>query len=209
MICLVKPPSAAAVAHRRTSATAAARRPAARAAAGLSAARARQLQRRPGRVPDDRWGPLPARLLHFSFGQGSHFLGAARRGRRPAARRRRAAVGEFRSGAHRGTVQSAGRPALRHRHGRLGHATPPTTAASTASATPASRCSFRSRFTSTRTACCCRSPSRSIARRSANCTNHFAQAWNYRYSPATARPSSRPAIRASSGTIRSTSPACT
>jgi putative heme-binding domain-containing protein len=53
-------------------------------------------------VPDDRWGPMRGQLIHFSFGQGSHFLvlrdkvdGQPQGAVVPLA-------GEFRSGAHRG-----------------------------------------------------------------------------------------------------------
>jgi azurin len=53
-------------------------------------------------VPDDRWGPLKGRLVHLSYGAGSHFLllrdevqGQAQGAIIPLA-------GEFLSGAHRG-----------------------------------------------------------------------------------------------------------
>lgn len=53
-------------------------------------------------VPDDRWGPLKAQIIHFSFGAGTHFLvlrdevaGQSQGATVPLA-------GEFLSGAHRG-----------------------------------------------------------------------------------------------------------
>ncbi|MGV3609251.1 MAG: TIM barrel protein [Planctomycetaceae bacterium] len=53
-------------------------------------------------VPDDRWGPLKGKLVHFSFGQGSHFMllrdeveGQPQGAIVPL-------VGDFRSGTHRG-----------------------------------------------------------------------------------------------------------
>ncbi len=53
-------------------------------------------------VPDDRWGPLKGKLVHLSFGQGSHFLllrdevdGQPQGAIVPL-------VGDFRSGSHRG-----------------------------------------------------------------------------------------------------------
>ena len=76
-----------------------------------------------------------------------HALPAApRAGRRPAAGRRRAAARRVPLGRPPRPVQPEGRPALRLRHGRLGHLHRRTTAASSASATPATRCSSRSRF---------------------------------------------------------------
>lgn len=53
-------------------------------------------------VPDDRWGPIREQLIHFSFGQGSHFLVL----RDEVAGQAQGAViplaGDFRSGVHRG-----------------------------------------------------------------------------------------------------------
>lgn len=53
-------------------------------------------------VPDDRWGPLRGQLIHFSSGQGSHFLVL----RDQVAGQWQGAVvplvGDFRSGVHRG-----------------------------------------------------------------------------------------------------------
>ncbi len=58
-------------------------------------------------VPDDRWGPLVAQLIHFSFGTGSHFLVL----RDEVAGQLQGAVvplpGEFRSGVHRGRFNLA------------------------------------------------------------------------------------------------------
>ncbi len=58
-------------------------------------------------INSDRWGPLQGRMLHFSFGTGSHFLllrdevgGQLQGGLVPL-------PGEFRSGAHRGRFNPA------------------------------------------------------------------------------------------------------
>ena len=91
-----------------------------------------------------------------------------------------------------GPIQPQGRPALRLGDGRLGHLHRRSTAASSASATPASRCSSRSHSTPTRTACSCGSPGRSTARSPSDPKRHFAQAWNYRYSAAYGSPELSP-----------------
>ena len=192
MICLVKPglrPAHAALRLRRP-----AERPAAGAADGLSAARPGQQQRRPG--------------------GGRTIRGSGRsRARSFISRPARAAIfcvlrdevdgqpqgavvplpGEFRSGVHRGKVNPARRPALCLAAWPAGEPTRPTTAASTACATRATavqlpQVAARSRK---RRADLVHRAGRP-RRQSPNLTNHFAQVWNYRYSPGYGSPELAP-----------------
>jgi putative heme-binding domain-containing protein len=133
-------------------------------------------------VPDDRWGPMRGQLIHFSFGQGSHFLVL----RDEVAGQPQGAVvplaGEFRSGAHRGKFNP--RDGQLYVSGMAGWG----------SYTPDDGCLQRVRYTGEPV----QLPrslhvhengilisftqpvdGEQLDRRS----NHFAQVWNYRYGP--------------------------
>jgi putative heme-binding domain-containing protein len=133
-------------------------------------------------VPDDRWGPLKDQLIHFSFGAGSHFLvlrdevnGQAQGAVVPL-------VGEFRSGAHRGRFNP--KDGQLYVSGMAGWG----------SYTPDDGCFHRVRY-SGKPVQLPRSfhvhengvlltfslpvDRKTLEKRS----NHFAQIWNYRYSP--------------------------
>ena len=143
-------------------------------------------------VVDDRGGPLAGQIIHLSFGAGKPFSGAARRSRRSAARGGRAAAGRVPLGRASRQGQSARRPALCQRHGGLGNLHAGRRLLPARALHGAARCSCRSRFTCMRTACSFRSSSRSIARRWRTRPNHFAQVWNYRYSPGYGSPELAP-----------------
>ena len=158
-------------------------------------------------VPSDRLGPLKGQMLHLSFGAGLDFLLL----RDKVDGQPQGAVvplpGEFLSGVHRGRFNP--RDGQLYVSGMAGWGTyTPPTAASSASATPASRCSCRSPSTPTRTACSSASPGRSIQRiagRRREATSP--RRGTIATAPATARRSSRPGIPGQPGhdplTIRS------
>jgi putative heme-binding domain-containing protein len=142
-------------------------------------------------VPDGRFGPLRGQVLHFSFGAGSHFLLLRERvGGQPQG----AAVplpGEFLSGAHRGRFNPA--------DGQLYV----TGMAGWGSYTPADGCFQRVRYTGDPV----QLPvafhahengvlltfSRPLDRAEVEQpARHFAQAWNYRYSPGYGSPELSP-----------------
>ena len=132
-------------------------------------------------VDSDRWGPLKGQLLHFSYGTGSMFLilrenvdGQAQGAAVPL-------PGEFLSGSHRGR--------FRAKDGQLYV----TGMGGWGTYTPADGCFQRVRYTGDPVqlpaafhahtngvlVTFTNQADRSIAE---NPTNHFAQAWNYRYS---------------------------
>ncbi len=133
-------------------------------------------------VSSDRWGPLAGQLLHFSFGAGSHFLVL----RDEVAGQLQGAVvplpGEFRSGAHRGRFSPV--DGQLYVSGMQGWG----------SYTPDDGCFQRVRFTGddvqlpigfhvheNGVAVTFSTP---LDERTARETSsHFAQCWNYRYSP--------------------------
>ncbi|HZZ72966.1 MAG TPA: DUF6797 domain-containing protein [Pirellulales bacterium] len=133
-------------------------------------------------VPDDRWGPLKGQMIHFSYGQGSHFLllrdevdGQAQGAVVPL-------VGDFRSGSHRGKFNPQDGQLYVSGMGGWG------------TYTPDDGCFQRIRYTGEKV----QLPRsihthengvlisftqpvdpKALEKRS----NHFAQVWNYRYSP--------------------------
>lgn len=142
-------------------------------------------------IPDDRWGPLAGKMVHLSFGTGTHFLllrdevaGQAQGAVVPL-------VGEFRSGAHRGKFNP--RDGQLYVSGMAGWGT----------YTPDDGCFQRVRYTGGEV----QLPSAfhlhengvllsftaPIDRRHAEqSTRHFAEAWNYRYSPGYGSPELSP-----------------
>ncbi|HEV3417919.1 MAG TPA: DUF6797 domain-containing protein [Pirellulales bacterium] len=142
-------------------------------------------------VPDDRWGPLKGQMIHFSFGQGSHFLVL----RDEVAGQPQGAivplVGDFRSGVHRGRFNP--RDGQLYVSGLNGWGT----------YTPDDGCFQRVRYTGDPVQL-----PRSFhvhengvlvsftqpvdAKAIANLSNHFAQVWNYRYTPGYGSPEFAP-----------------
>ena len=146
--------------------------------------------------PSDRWGPLQGQMLHFSFGAGTYFLLL----REQVDGQPQGAVvplpGEFLSGVHRGRfnpkdgqlyVSGMARLGHLHRRRRLLPARPLHRRSGPAPGRLPRPRERRARHVHA---------GRSTATVAEQPTNHFAQAWNYRYSAATARPSSRRAIPA-------------
>jgi putative heme-binding domain-containing protein len=142
-------------------------------------------------VTDKRFGPLADSILHFSFGQGSHFLLL----RDEVAGQPQGAIvplpGEFRSGVHRGKVNPRDGQLYVSGMGGWG------------SYTPDDGCFHRVRYTGARV----QLPhtlhvhengvlisfveplDRAVV---AKLENHFAQVWNYRYSPGYGSPELAP-----------------
>jgi azurin len=133
-------------------------------------------------VSSDRWGPLKDHMLHFSFGAGSHFLVLREE---IDGQPQGAAVplpGEFLSGAHRGRFNP--KDGQLYVSGMAGWGT----------YTPADGCFHRVRYTSQPAQLPCafhvhqngvritftQPVDRDVA---SQLKNHFAQVWNYRYSP--------------------------
>jgi putative heme-binding domain-containing protein len=138
-------------------------------------------------VDSDRWGPLQDQVLHLSFGAGSHFLLLPDRIETPTAELpawiQGAAVplvGDFRSGAHRGRFNP--RDGQLYVTGMNGWGT----------YTPDDGCFQRVRYTGQPvvlpTAIKIYADgiwlkfSQPLDQSVAEAANHFAQAWNYRYS---------------------------
>lgn len=139
------------------------------------------------RVSSERWGPLKDLMIHFSYGAGSHFLllrdevdGQAEGGIVPLA-------GEFQSGAHRGRFHP--KDGQLYVTGMGGWGT----------YTLADGCFQRVRYTGAPVQLPCKfhmhengiliSFTQPIDSRIAgDVKNHFAQAWNYRYSSAYGSP---------------------
>jgi azurin len=134
-------------------------------------------------VPDDRWGPLQGKMVHFSFGTGTHFLLL----REQVDGQPQGTVvplpGDFLSGVHRGRFNL--KDGQLYVSGMGGWGT----------YTPADGCFQRVRYTgdpvqlpiatSARENGMLVTFSRPIdADRAAAPASHFAQAWNYRYSRA-------------------------
>ena len=142
-------------------------------------------------VPDDRWGSLQGQLVHLSFGQGAHFLIL----RDEVAGQPQGAVvplaGEFRSGVHRGKFNP--KDGQLYVSGMAGWG----------SYTPDDGCFQRVRYTGQPVQL-----PRSFhihengvlvsftqpvnSGQIANLQNHFAEAWNYRYSPGYGSPEMAP-----------------
>jgi putative heme-binding domain-containing protein len=186
MICLVKPPEKSASADRSAAPHFGYGGPQARRMPDLPLVYLpRGLDNSSGgqvSVPDDRWGPLKDQLIHFSFGTGSHFLvlrdevnGQAQGAVVPL-------VGEFRSGAHRGRFNP--KDGQLYVSGMAGWG----------SYTPDDGCFHRVRYTGKPV----QLPrsfhvhengvlvafTQAVDRKAlAKQPNHFAQVWNYRYSP--------------------------
>ncbi|MBI3407570.1 MAG: heme-binding domain-containing protein [Planctomycetes bacterium] len=142
-------------------------------------------------ISSDRWGPLKDRMIHFSYGAGAHFLLL----RDEVAGQPQGAVvplpGEFLSGAHRGRFNP--KDGQLYVSGMGGWGT----------YTVADGCFHRVRYTGERV----QLPesfhvhqngimlrfTASLERETAsNPKNHFAQAWNYRYSAAYGSPEFSP-----------------
>jgi putative heme-binding domain-containing protein len=142
-------------------------------------------------VSSDRWGPLQGQLIHFSYGAGSHFLvlrdeidGQPQGAVVPL-------VGEFLSGAHRGRFNP--KDGQLYVSGMAGWGT----------YTDADGCFQRVRYTGQPAqlprafrvhengvqVTFTQPVSRAIAEQTAN---HFAQAWNYRYSSSYGSPEFSP-----------------
>ncbi len=142
-------------------------------------------------VPDDRWGPLKGQLIHFSYGQGSHFLvlrdevdGQSQGAVIPL-------IGDFRSGVHRGRFNPNDGQLYASGMGGWG------------TYTPDDGCFQRVRYTGDRVQLprsfhvhengLLISFTQPIDEKAiANLANHFAQAWNYRYSPGYGSPELAP-----------------
>jgi putative heme-binding domain-containing protein len=142
-------------------------------------------------IPDDRWGPLAGRMVHLSFGQGCHFLllrddvgGEAQGAITPL-------VGDFRSGAHRGKFSP--RDGQLYISGMSGWG----------SYTPDDGCFQRVRYTGDavqlpsafhihENGVLVKFTSPIDRPRVETSTQHFAQAWNYRYSPGYGSPELSP-----------------
>jgi putative heme-binding domain-containing protein len=149
-------------------------------------------------VSSDRWGPLEGQMIHFSYGAGTHFLllrdevdGQAQGAVVPLA-------GEFLSGVHRGCFNP--KDVQLYVSGMGGWGT----------YTPADGCFQRMRYTGepVQLPCACRvhengvvvSFTRPLDRAVAEqAKNHFAQAWNYRYSSAYGSPEFSPRHRGTPG----------
>ena len=142
-------------------------------------------------VPDDRWGPLRGQMIHFSSGQGSHFLVL----RDEVAGQPQGAVvplvGEFRSGAHRGKFNP--------RDGQLYV----SGLAGWGSYTPDDGCFQRVRYTGEPVQLprsfhlhengVLISFTRPVdLEQISQLSNHFAQVWNYRYGPGYGSPEFAP-----------------
>ena len=142
-------------------------------------------------IPDDRWGPMRGQLIHFSFGQSSHFLvlrdevaGQAQGAVVPL-------VGEFRSGAHRGKFNP--------RDGQLYV----SGLAGWGNYSPDDGCFQRVRYTGESVQLprsfhlhengALISFTRPVDLEQINqLSNHFAQVWNYRYGPGYGSPEFAP-----------------
>jgi azurin len=133
-------------------------------------------------VTDDRWGPLAGTMVHLSFGTGSHFLLL----RDEVAGESQGAIvplpGEFRSGAHRGKFNA--RDGQLYVSGMTGWGT----------YTPDDGCFQRVRYTGApvqlprafhvhENGVLVTFTAPLDPQKLAKLENHFAQAWNYRYSP--------------------------
>ncbi len=142
-------------------------------------------------VSGDRWGPLAGQLIHFSFGYGSHFLVLRDEG----SERTQGAVvplpGDFRSGAHRGRFSP--------RDGQLYV----TGMNGWGCYTPDDGCFQRVRYTGAavqlpiglhvyENGVMLRFTQNVDPQKLAERRNHFAQAWNYRYSGAYGSPELSP-----------------
>ncbi len=142
-------------------------------------------------VPDDRWGPLKGQLIHFSYGQGSHFLVL----RDEVAGQPQGAVvplvGDFRSGVHRGRFNP--KDGQLYVSGMQGWGT----------YTPDDGCFQRVRYTGEPVQLprsfhlhengVLISFTQPIDERAiADLSKQFAQVWNYRYSPAYGSPEFAP-----------------
>jgi len=142
-------------------------------------------------VPDDRWGPLRGQLIHLSYGQGSHFLVL----RDEVAGQPQGAVvplvGDFRSGVHRGHFSPNDGQLYVSGMGGWG------------SYTPDDGCFQRVRYTGDPVQLprafhihengVLISFTRPIdAKAIAELSNHFADVWNYRYSPGYGSPEFAP-----------------
>jgi putative heme-binding domain-containing protein len=190
MICLVKPDASAAVApHFGYGGPTDGKLPAlpfAYLPRGLDNSSGGQVT-----VPDDRWGPLRGQLIHFSFGQGSHFLVL----RDEVAGQPQGAVvplvGDFRSGVHRGRFNP--KDGQLYVSGMNGWG----------SYTPDDGCFQRVRYTGDPVQLprgfhvhengVLISFTQPIETKTiADVANHFAQAWNYRYSPGYGSPEFAP-----------------
>jgi putative heme-binding domain-containing protein len=142
-------------------------------------------------IPDDRWGPLKDRMVHFSYGAGTHFLmlrdevdGQMQGGVVPL-------VGEFLSGAHRGRFNP--------RDGQLYV----TGMAGWGTYTVADGSFQRVRYTGQpvhlpaafhvhQNGVLIRFTEKVDRELAANRENHFAQCWNYRYGPGYGSPEFSP-----------------
>jgi azurin len=131
-------------------------------------------------VPDDRWGPLRGQLVHFSYGQGTHFLVLRDEVDRQAQGAVVPLAGEFRSGAHRGKFNP--RDGQLYVSGMAGWGT----------YTPDDGCFQRVRYTGQPEQLprsfhvhengLLVSFTRPVDAKQLDRSNQFAQAWNYRYS---------------------------
>jgi azurin len=133
-------------------------------------------------VPEGRWGPLAGQLIHFSYGTGSHFLllkdevaGQSQGAVVPL-------VGEFRSGSHRGRFHPKDGQLYVAGMGGWGHYTPDD------------GCLHRVRYTGEaaqfpvgfhvhENGVVIKFCNNVDPQKLADVRKHFAQAWNYRYSP--------------------------
>ena len=155
-------------------------------------------------MTSSKWGPLQGQILHFSFGTGTFFLVL----REQVDGQPQGAVvplsGDFLSGAHRGRFHPV--DGQLYVSGMAGWGT----------YTPADGSFQRVRYTGDPVQLPVASHvhengvlitfSRPVDRMVAgDAKNHFAQAWNYRYSPAYGSPELAPGTRVCRGTILSRS----